>query len=176
MGFVINMSEYCTNKNWLQEADSDNESFWRSEMAKMYKKVWDDDDLDEEEVEGKTDAEKQAILDAWRVNIPKIPVDEPETETKSKPADSITAQFQHAKDLQDKGHSEVEISKEMGKPLDWVKGSLLIITKLPAKVHDAIDRKLFSRTTALQLLLVTAERLDIVVDAAIAMAEKDGKI
>lgn len=85
-------------------------------------------------------------------------------------------QLEQCRDLHAAGKSDLEISKEMDKPMDWVKGSILIMTKLPAKVHEAIANRLFSRTAALQLLLAPQDKLEAIIDGAIKIAETEGKL
>ncbi len=83
--------------------------------------------------------------------------------------------IRQAKELADQGQTEAQIAKAMSKTESWVKASLLI-AKLPASVHDAITNRQFSRTAALQLLFVPADKLEVVIEEAIKIAETEGKL
>jgi hypothetical protein len=114
------------------------------------------------------------------VLIPAPPLPEPEVK-ESPPAPvkepGMGVKLMHkAKEMSDKGESKAAICKEMGKSENWVEGTLLIMNRLPPKVLEAIDKKLFSRTCALQLLLAPAEKLDAIIDGAIKLAEVEGKL
>lgn len=114
------------------------------------------------------------------------------TKTEEKPAMTVVAgsggllapqvppqsikQLQLTKTLSDEGKSVVDIAIQMKKTENWVRASLLIMQKLPEKVHQAIANRQLSRTAALQLLLVPKANLDAVVDGAIQLSETEGKL
>ena len=105
--------------------------------------------------------------------VPKPPSSEPEPD--QEPIMGVKL-MGRAKELADQGESAEAISKALEKSLNWVKGTLLIMTKLPSKVHEAIGQKKFSRTCALQLLLAPPGKLDVIIDGALKLSETEGKL
>ena len=75
--------------------------------------------------------------------------------------------------LAEQGMSINGISQQLEKSEGWVKGSLLIVEKLPSSVHKAIENNHLGRLAALQLLLCPEERLEKVVEACVMLAEKE---
>ncbi len=81
-----------------------------------------------------------------------------------------------AQELADAGETIKSIATAIGKDEDWVFNSLLIVKRLPKKVQEAIRDSKFSRTAALQLLLVNPVKLDEVIEGALKIAEVEGKL
>lgn len=88
----------------------------------------------------------------------------------------IPSTIKKVKELHDQGKSALTISIAIGKSTKWVKESLLIIKRLPEKVHTALANNKLSRTTALQLLMVKPEKLDNIVNAMLTLCETEGKL
>jgi len=80
------------------------------------------------------------------------------------------------KELSSAGKSFSEIAVLLGKSVAWVESSLLIMDRLPSKVHDALASKLITRTTAIQLLLMPKGKENEIIDALLKMAQQEGKI
>jgi hypothetical protein len=111
------------------------------------------------------------------VLVPALTSKEPEpTAVKESSPSTGMKLMMRTKEMADKGETTAVICKETGRSESWVKGTLLIMNRLPQKVWEAIDNKKFSRTCALQLLLAPANKLDAIIDGAIKLADAEGKL
>ena len=89
--------------------------------------------------------------------------------------ESVTLKMmKEAVELSEKGMSVEKISAQLSKSVGWVKGSLLIIKKLPDSVHKAIQENKLSRISAIQLLLCPTDKLEEVINGCIKLSEMNG--
>jgi hypothetical protein len=132
-------------------------------------------------VDGLPDKKGEKVSPFYTPNIAKtypyaearVAVEETAKEEKVKP--SLTMKMmQEAKELSSKGMSEHAISKQIEKSEGWVKGSLLILNKLPPSVHQAIESNQLSRIAALQLLLCPPDKLEKVVEGLVKLYAIEG--
>jgi len=109
-----------------------------------------------------------------REELPPAPEPVPEPSPKKESASILL--IRKAKELSDQGKNQAAIAAALDKDEAWVRGSLLIATKLPASAHQAIADSKFSRTAALQLLLANPTKIEEIIAGALKIAEVEGKL
>lgn len=77
------------------------------------------------------------------------------------------------KEMNDAGKSTSEICNTVKKSEHWVALTLAIMSQLPVSVHEALEKSIICRETALQLLYAPLKNRDAIIVGAIELA--DGK-